>query len=1224
MISIFLESPEFPIFLGWLFLYGDNTLDNIQAAEFSVIAGDVEVPVLRRTTGIVRDSARVTGIVDPDGTTVSFGYGGVLPNQVTSRTDGRGTVTSYAYDGGQAVRQVSTDMGVGQEPIVTGFVSTATRGLVAAEDTAGAYSLLDGPRTDVADTTRFWLDRFGQPVRIADALDNETTIAREDSVFPLLATEVVSPLGFVSRATYDERGNVDTTTTISGADIAVTTFEWDGTFDFVTKITLPEGEITEIAYDPVNGNRLFQQDGRGDSTRVTFDYYDGKNKTPLGLLRTVTSPLSGTTTVTYGNQGNLHTVTDPLGFVTTMHKDAFGRDTLVVSPIDATHDQAQRVFYDIMGRVDSTITIGPVLGAAPAESLFVANTYDAVGNPLTVIREGAPNPNNYLPVVSRFSYDNANRMVTEEQFGRTDSTVYDQAGNVVRTVSSGGDTLLLRYDPLNRLTRRVVPGKDYAQSGCAEHGMSVFTIFCADSLIFPLYPNNGTGLRIAADTARLAYDAAGNILTADNRYARIARTYNPNGTLATDSTRIRKYADSTSAAAFATHVYGLSFTYDLNGRRETFAHPNPLAPPGAGSQVYSYAPHGALGMVQSVLGDDYGFSYDAEGRLRELAYPGGTETRSYDNGGRLVRRSEQAAFLLRSDSMTYDSRGRMLEIAQVGSPTNFWAGTVQYSGLGHLVFSLGTDAAGQALTEEFAVDPQGNRVFTASGLGSNEREVHRVSEYDALGRLVRVVGQHQDSIPPLTFFPDTTYRIEDDNGNVRRQGSRQNGWDGGTGPDQNTWNLREATESYYAADQKLMFHQVYRDSLDGEAAGRARDRHGIYEEYWYDALGRRVLKRARSETLCGTGGGILSGERCLSTIERFVWDGDQLLYETRYPGGAGESDIALDRAPPTAQSPDSLFGWLGYTHGPGIDVPLGIIRLNHPAEPFVVIPHYNYRGVADAGTDRVGNRVGCAPGQQFGCNEYGWPGIFGAAFLDANHTDDGATNPPVWLGSLVQNQRDQSGLMYRRNRYYDPKTGQFTQQDPMGLGGGLNLYGFASGDPANFSDPFGLNPCLVAPKLCDIAIGAVSGALFDAGVQVAMNFAFDRPVGEGVIGAAIQGAAVGAAVGGVGMLVRGFRGTRVARSGVTGAAQGAKTVLRQGDPMLAVVHGGKVITQTSDIALSHADFVQRALGQLPGGAQVVTIGKRGDDIIALNSRTFHGNQLPASDEVMSAIKAVFR
>lgn len=37
-----------------------------------------------------------------------------------------------------------------------------------------------------------------------------------------------------------------------------------------------------------------------------------------------------------------------------------------------------------------------------------------------------------------------------------------------------------------------------------------------------------------------------------------------------------------------------------------------------------------------------------------------------------------------------------------------------------------------------------------------------------------------------------------------------------------------------------------------------------------------------------------------------------------------------------------------------------------------------------------------------------------------------------------------------------PSAGRFTQQDPIGLAGGLNLYGFAGGDPVNFADPFGL------------------------------------------------------------------------------------------------------------------------------------------------------------------------
>ncbi len=36
---------------------------------------------------------------------------------------------------------------------------------------------------------------------------------------------------------------------------------------------------------------------------------------------------------------------------------------------------------------------------------------------------------------------------------------------------------------------------------------------------------------------------------------------------------------------------------------------------------------------------------------------------------------------------------------------------------------------------------------------------------------------------------------------------------------------------------------------------------------------------------------------------------------------------------------------------------------------------------------------------------------------------------------------------------------QSTQEDPIGLAGGLNLYGYAGGDPVNYRDPFGLDEC---------------------------------------------------------------------------------------------------------------------------------------------------------------------
>ena len=79
--------------------------------------------------------------------------------------------------------------------------------------------------------------------------------------------------------------------------------------------------------------------------------------------------------------------------------------------------------------------------------------------------------------------------------------------------------------------------------------------------------------------------------------------------------------------------------------------------------------------------------------------------------------------------------------------------------------------------------------------------------------------------------------------------------------------------------------------------------------------------------------------------------------------------------------------------------------------------------------------------------------------------------------------------------------------DPIGLAGGLNLYGFANGDPINFSDPFGLSAC--PPECGEVfeQLASVSRGLktaFEVGAAITL-----APVV--VVAAAEVGAAVGAA-----------------------------------------------------------------------------------------------------------------
>jgi len=69
--------------------------------------------------------------------------------------------------------------------------------------------------------------------------------------------------------------------------------------------------------------------------------------------------------------------------------------------------------------------------------------------------------------------------------------------------------------------------------------------------------------------------------------------------------------------------------------------------------------------------------------------------------------------------------------------------------------------------------------------------------------------------------------------------------------------------------------------------------------------------------------------------------------------------------------------------------------------------------------------------------------------------------PPVamkpWCGEGPPAADPLGASKYYRARYYDPKIGRFISEDPIGFEGGVNFFAYVHNNPANRTDPMGLD-----------------------------------------------------------------------------------------------------------------------------------------------------------------------
>jgi RHS repeat-associated protein len=81
----------------------------------------------------------------------------------------------------------------------------------------------------------------------------------------------------------------------------------------------------------------------------------------------------------------------------------------------------------------------------------------------------------------------------------------------------------------------------------------------------------------------------------------------------------------------------------------------------------------------------------------------------------------------------------------------------------------------------------------------------------------------------------------------------------------------------------------------------------------------------------------------------------------------------------------------------------------------------------------------------------------GVAASSVKYTADGESGTlAAAFGYTGQLYLPDLQLYYYKARMYSPKAGRFLQPDPIGYGGGMNVYGYVGNDPVNRTDPSGL------------------------------------------------------------------------------------------------------------------------------------------------------------------------
>lgn len=1038
-------------------------------------AQGVSYPTLSQVTDVLGNVTRYTytgtylaTLTDPEGRLRRYDY---TADRVTKYTDADGKVTSYVYDYDKLKKEFYAR---------TTYPATAAGsriveqwydldGRVVRRDVNGQSEYRKGP-TDTAARSETRTDGAGrQTVTTQDEYgntlktvypDGSTTSAQYSAVHGQV-TEETDELGIKIRYDYDSQGNlIKKTEAVGMPEQRITDYEVNS-LGLLTKETRKgqigapgaSGQDASVSYVYDNrGNRSEVTDPQGKVSRYTYDLMGNVTQMTdaasrvwkaeydaAGHLTARIDPLNQRSEATYDKAGNRIKSTDALGHIVRFTVNGQNRVTQTTNPLGGIRQTA----YDESGRVIADINEA---GQTVARSTYDAqgqllSTQDAAGNTTRYSYDPSQTP--FAPVSIQFAgvtrnmrYDSRDRVIEQSESWRetdangqeqarsaTSKSVYNLKGQQIESLDRLGNKTQMAYDALGRL-------KSVTD---AQGGVTQFTYDARDNLL-ALTDANG-------NTTRFEYDA-------NNRKTKETRPLGQSTTYTYDA------------------VGQLTEVVDAQGNKQRYTHDS------AGRASKEEHLNAAGSVTRTIT-----TSYNAIGTLTGIAdsNAGHADHQSWQSKITVdaLQRKTKEDITLGSQTVTftttYSSTGKKASQTLADGTVVTYAHD-QSGGEGN----KGTDELTAIELPGTGTISIGNRNWGQPGQITYPGGSQRQNDYDPLLRLkqiqLKTAGQQtllhrqysfdaesnitgqQTEYGDTAYGYDSLYRLTQVTPNITsgpglpnerytydKLGNRLT--DNNRGGS-NAWQYdgnNQLTKSYNGDNQAVTPSYDANGSLTQKSTNASdpyNNQKYVYDagnrltevqdpngnpiaSYQYDPLGRRIRK-TECRGLNGSAWLALAAPRTTT----FYYTDEGLAAEYQQSGSA---EVALK----------TQYGW--EPNGTWGTRP----QFLKTARSGQTTPEYFYAQNDHLGTpqqliDQAGNLVWAQRAEAFG---------------KTNVALDTVTNNLRFPGQYYD---PETNTHYNYFRDYEPNIGRYVQKDPIGLGGGFNIYSYTWESPQKFIDPSGL------------------------------------------------------------------------------------------------------------------------------------------------------------------------